>query len=258
MSRKVTTTGDIYRFLDSFAPFCSAMDFDNVGLLVGGSDVEVHTVLLSLDITAPVVREAAENHAELIISHHPVIFQPIKSMAPNDVPYLLAQNGIAAICAHTNLDMAPGGVNTCLAERLQLTDGKALKEYNGSPEGFIGSLNREYTPREFAEFVKSALDCGGLKYVDGGRKIKIVGLCSGAGADLLCNAAALGADAFVTADTKHHELLLAAHMGVTLVDAGHFNTEDVVIQPLLKKLTKQFPDVQFQKSQQMRDPANYI
>ncbi len=252
------TAGELYRFLDSFAPFDTAMEYDNVGLLVGSRDTVVHRVLLSLDITAPVVKEAAENHAELIISHHPVIFTPIRRLDERDVPYLLAQHGIAAICAHTNLDMAFGGVNTCLAARLQVTNTKALKEHNGLPEGLIGELSREYTPQEFAAFVESALSCGGLKYVDGGRSVKTVAVCGGAGADLLYDAAALGADAFVTADTKHHELLAASHLGLTLVDAGHFNTEDVVIQPLLEKLAEQFPDVSFQKSRQMRDPVQYL
>jgi putative NIF3 family GTP cyclohydrolase 1 type 2 len=94
--------------------------------------------------------------------------------------------------------------------------------------------------------------------VDGGKPIQTVGICGGAGADLLCDAAALKADAFVTADTKHHELLLAAHLGLTLVDAGHFNTEDVVIEPLLNRLANQFPNVAFQKSQQMHDPVKYL
>jgi len=254
----MTTTGDIYRFLDDFAPFRTAMEYDNVGLLVGDSDTAVHNVLMSLDITSLVVREAAENHAELIISHHPVIFNPIKSLATTDIPYLLAKSNIAAICSHTNLDMAQGGVNTCLAERLQLTDVQMLKEHNGLSEGLIGKLSREYTPQDFAAFVKSELHCGGLKYVDGGRPIQTVGLCGGAGADLLCDAAALGADAFVTADTKHHELIQAAQLGVTLVDAGHFNTEDVVILPLLNMLANQFPNVTFQKSQQMYDPVKYL
>lgn len=254
----MTTTGDIYRYLDGFAPFHTALDYDNVGLLVGSGDTPISHVLLSLDITAPVVREAVENHTELIISHHPVIFSPLKHMDTTDVPYLLAQNGIAAICAHTNLDMARGGVNSCLAERLQLTGIEPVAEHNGLAEGLVGKLSKEYTPREFSLFVKSVLHCGGLKYVDGGRLVRTVGLCSGAGADLFPEAAALGAEAYVTGDTKHHELLLAAHMGITLVDAGHFNTEDVVIQPLLERLKIQFPDVVFQKSCRMCDPAEYL
>ena len=113
---KMVTAGDIYDFLNVCAPFETAMSFDNAGFLVGERQAPVSAVLLALDITPKVVGEAARLGAELIISHHPVIFQPLRRMGPRDVPYLLAQHGIGAICAHTNLDFAPGGVNTCLAE----------------------------------------------------------------------------------------------------------------------------------------------
>jgi GTP cyclohydrolase I len=116
----MATTGDIYAFIDGFAPFQTAMSFDNPGLLVGDDNTEVTTALLSLDITPEVVREAAELGAQLIVSHHPVIFHPLKKLSKGSVPYLLAQHSITAICAHTNLDMAAGGVNDCLAERLGL------------------------------------------------------------------------------------------------------------------------------------------
>lgn len=256
----MATVGEFYDRIDAFAPFCTAMDFDNPGLLVGGRDVEVQTVLFALDITPDVVREAAEMGAQLIVSHHPVIFFPLKHIAPNTTPYLLAQYGIAAICAHTNLDMAQGGVNTCLAERLQLKNVRMLKEYehSGLPEGLMGETNKPYTPAEFAAFVKEALGCDGLKYADGGRTITTVGLCGGAGADLVLDAIAQGAQAMVTADTKHNHLLDAEDMGVTLVDAGHFFTEDVVILPLMERLQACFPEVKMIKSVRAHSPAKFL
>lgn len=257
---KTVTTGDIFDFLNVCAPFDSAMSFDNPGLLVGDRKTPVSTVLMALDITPEVVLEGAQLGAQLIISHHPVIFEPLRHMAPGDAPYLLAQNGISAICAHTNLDLAPGGVNTCLAEALGLNNVRGFKPYHisGLWEGQIGELPREYTPAEFAAYVKAALFCGGLKYVDGGKSIKTVAVCGGTGGGLLEDAVAAGADAFVTADTKHHQQLLAKQFGITLVDAGHFNTEDVVILPLKSSLQEQFPTVHFQKSTEMRDPAQYL
>jgi dinuclear metal center YbgI/SA1388 family protein len=253
-------TGDIYDYIDSFAPFHSAMDFDNPGLLVGDSQTPVKTAVLSLDITPAVVHEAAALGAELIISHHPVIFHPLKRLDTESVPYLLARSGIAAICAHTNLDMASEGVNTCLAERLALKNVRMLKEYeaSGLPEALTGETERAYSPREFAEFVKAALGCDGLRYTDGGRSITRVGLCSGGGADLVYAAAEYGCQAFVTGESKHNILLDAQNMGMTLVDAGHFYTEDVVILPLLQKLEKKFPEVRFVKSQKMASPARYL
>lgn len=198
--------------------------------------------------------------AQLIVSHHPVIFHPLRSLPPDSAPYLLAQYGVAAICAHTNLDMAQGGVNTCLAERLRLKNVRMLKEYehSGLPEGLVGETDRPYTPAAFAAFVKEVLGCDGLKYVDGGREIATVGLCGGAGADLTPDAAACGAQAMVTADTKHNQLLDAADMGITLVDAGHFFTEDVAVLPLLERLKSSFPEVKMAKSIRAHSPAKFL
>ena len=254
------TAGDIHSYIDSFAPFRTAMDFDNPGLLVGDWKTPVTSVLLALDITEAVVKEAENAGCQLIVSHHPVIFHPIKSLGSNDVPYLLAKAGIAAICAHTNLDLAEGGVNSCLAEKLELKQLKPLKEYEntGLAEGLIGSLDQDLPPKEFAAFVMKKLGCGGLKYTSGRGRVKTVALCGGAGAYLLYDAASAGADAFVTADTKHHELLAADGLGLTLVDAGHFCTEDVVIEPLAEKLRRNFPEVNFQKSVVFTDPAKYL
>lgn len=256
----MATVGQFYDFIDAFAPFHTAMGFDNPGLLVGARDTEVRSVLFALDITPQVVREAAEMGAQLIVSHHPVIFHPLKSLSPDSAPYLLAQYGIAAICAHTNLDMAQGGVNTCLAERLQLKNVRMLKEYehSGLPEGLVGETGHPYTPEEFAAFVKDVLGCDGLKYVNGGKTITTVGLCGGAGADLTPDAAEQGAQAMVTADTKHNQLLDAEDMGITLVDAGHFFTEDVVIVPLMERLQNRFPEVKMAKSVRAHSPARFL
>lgn len=254
------TVGDIFQYIDSFAPFSSAMDFDNPGLLVGDKDTPVKKVLVSLDITPEVVGEAAQKGEQLIVSHHPVIFHPLRSLRPGTAPYLLAENGIAAVCAHTNLDMVPGGVNTCLAERLDLNNIRSLKEYVPSdlPEALYGETGREYSPEEFARFVKQVLGCDGVRFVDGGRKITKVGLCSGGGADLVYAAAETGCQGFVTGESKHNILLDAEHLGVTFVDAGHFYTEDVAMLPLLERLKKQFPEVEFQKSERMHSPAKFL
>ncbi|NLJ31639.1 MAG: Nif3-like dinuclear metal center hexameric protein [Clostridiales bacterium] len=256
----MVTVGEIYQQIDAFAPFHTAMSFDNPGLLVGSPDSPVQTVLLSLDITPPVVQEAMELGAQLIVSHHPVIFHPLKQLSAKSAPYLLASYGISAVCAHTNLDMAQGGVNSCLAERLQLSQVAMLKEYenSGLPEALCGSLVRPYSPREFAQFVKTVLHCDGLRFTDGGQAVTRVGLCSGGGADLVYAAAQAGCQAFVTGESKHSILLDAEAMGITMVDAGHFYTEDVVILPLLNRLALQFPELRFLKSQRMHSPAKYL
>ncbi|WP_243112687.1 MULTISPECIES: Nif3-like dinuclear metal center hexameric protein [Acutalibacteraceae] len=256
----MTTTGDIFQFIDGFAPFRTAMGFDNPGLLVGDEGMNVTKSILSLDITPEVVREASELGAQLIVSHHPVIFHPLKRLDTASVPYLLASRSIAAICAHTNLDMAPGGVNDCLAGRLRLKNVRMLCENSdsGLPEALCGETDREYSPREFAQFVKNALGCEGLCYVDGGRRVNSAGLCGGGGADYLYDAAQAGCQAFVTGECKHNILLDAESLGVTLVAAGHFETEDPVIPALMQKLAERFQDVSFVRSRAAHGPVHYL
>ena len=165
----MVTVGDIYNYIDTFAPFHTAMGFDNVGLLVGGKHCPVTSVMVSMDITPKVISEAVSQKAELIISHHPVIFQPLKRLSPTDVPYLLVQNGLCAIAAHTNYDLACGGVNACLAERLQLKQISMLEEYehSGLAASLIGQLETAMKPSEFAAYVKTQLECKGLKFTVG-------------------------------------------------------------------------------------------
>lgn len=247
---------DILGFLEALAPTSAAMDFDNVGLLVGSPEAEISRVLLSLDITSEVVEEAAENGCELIVSHHPVIFSPIRSLKAQSVPYLLAQSGIAAVCMHTNLDLSEEfGVNTCLAEAI------GLKNVIRSQLGeclFIGELEKAADPRAFAESVKSALFCEGLRYTDVNDSIATVAVASGAGGSDIFAAAAEGADALVTGEIKHHEINAANELGVCVVDAGHFKSEDIVILPLKSRLEAEFPDITFTKSQTYGDKMKYI
>ncbi len=361
----MTTAGDIYRYIDAFAPFSSAMDFDNPGLLVGGPQTPVTAAVVALDITPEVVEEAAGLGAELIISHHPVIFHPLKRLEAESAPYLLASRGIAAICAHTNYDMAPGGVNDCLAAALGLRSVRPLalykqtpwyqvtvfapKDYGDAvrqamasagagrlgaydgfsftaegigrftpdsaaqpflgasgkeavvaeeriealcapaslqavlsamrqahpyeepafsvtrnhavhtdfPEALIGELETPLSPRAFAGHVKRALGCEGVSAAYGGEEVRSVALCGGAGGDSL-SAALKRADAYVTGEVRHHEWLLAAQMGKTLVCAGHFKTEDVAMEPLRRRLSERFPEVRFVKSASCADPVHFI
>lgn len=253
------TTGVLYDFIDTFAPFNSAMSFDNPGLLVGERNTSVQTILFSLDILPEVVEEANTIGAQLIISHHPVIFNPLKQLKKSSAPYLLAQYGIDAICAHTNLDMAAGGVNTVLARRLGLANVRTLSEYApGLPEALMGELAAPIAPLPFARQVKQQLGCDGLRYTDGKRAIKTVGLCSGGGAELLYNAVDKGCEGFVTGESKHNLLLDAEQSRLTLVDAGHFATEDIVIEPLIQKVKAEFPSLSCIKSKAMHSPAHYI
>lgn len=251
----MTTVRDILEFTETFAPLDSAADFDNCGVLIGSKDKNITKVLLALDITKDVVKEAKDMGAELIISHHPVIFHPIKSLCENSVPYLLAQAGITALCLHTNLDIADTyGVNVCLANALELTDCKLYKE----DFLLLGKLSQTMNVKEFASFTKDVLNADAVLYTESDRPLRTVAMCSGAGADFFKLAKDMGADVLLTGEARHHEYIEAAEGNVPLVTAGHFATEDVVINPLKAKLSELFADVEFYKSETCKNPYKAI
>ena len=198
------TVQEILRELKAFAPTELACNWDNVGLLVDAGR-PVSRVLTALDITADVVREAAAQSCELIVSHHPVIFDPLKRIAADDVPALLLQNGISAICMHTNLDAAPGGVNDTLADTLGMAREGRREFADGC--GRIGTVPAT-TATELARFCAATLHSG-VKYVDSPRPVTCLAEVSGAGGSYLQQAIDEGADCLVTGEAAHHIALLA-------------------------------------------------
>lgn len=244
----MATVREIYQYLDGLAPFSLQMEFDNAGFLVGRGERAVSKILVSLDITEEVAEEAAELGAELIVSHHPVIFRPAKSVTDGDpdgrVLLALAEHRIAAICAHTNLDAVAGGVNDALAQKLGLVQIEQLHQDgvdgSGRPYGIgrVGSTTGGpmYAPA-FAAFVKEALGANGVRYVD---------------------ALALGCDTFVTADVKYNGFLDAKALGVNLIDAGHYPTEQVVCPVLAKWLAAGFPQVEILSTSRHKEAFLYL
>lgn len=242
----MTCVREFYEFLDSLAPFASAEDYDNVGMLVGSFDAPVHTCAVTLDITEDTVYYAQERQANLLISHHPVIFHPIKNVCEGSVVYRLARSGMNAICAHTNLDLAWGGTNDVLCTMLDLSGTDTLTpEQSEKFCGRIGTLPYPMEPEEFAWHVSNKLGGVIVRYSNGGKPIKTVGVCSGHGASFAWEAFRCGADAFVTSEVKHDEMLDARRLGLTLLDAGHMETEDPVVDTLLACMKHQFPTVEF-------------
>ena len=245
---------DIIAFVETFAPLDSAMEFDNVGLLVGNENAEVKKSVVALDITDEVIDEAVQSGAELIISHHPVIFEPLKRVDTDSVVYKLIKNNLSALCLHTNLDLSPVfGVNTCLAE--------AVGVKGGFVEGeclYVGELDEALSNRDFAAKVKKALGCCGVRYTLGGKTVKRAAICSGSGGDMAPLAASLGADVLLTGEIKHNQIISANHCGIAVIDAGHFRTENVVIAPLCEKLGREFSDVEFIRSTSCTDGVEYI
>lgn len=265
----MATVREIYQYLDGLAPFSLQMDFDNAGFLVGRGDRTVDKVLVSLDITEEVVAEAAQLGCQLIVSHHPVIFFPAKSVtdATPDGRILLSlvEHNIAAVCAHTNLDAVCGGVNDALARKLGLTNIEQLKQdgvdSSGRPYG-IGRVGNTagvpmYAPA-FAAFVKETLGANGVRFVDARRPVRRVAVGGGACADMLKDALALGCDTFVTADVKYNGFLDAKALGVNLIDAGHYPTEQVVVPVLAKWLTDGFHKVEVLTTQTHKEVFSYL
>lgn len=249
------TVKDILDYTESFAPLATAADFDNSGLLVGSSKQEVTKALVALDITSEVVEEAKEKGAQLIISHHPVIFHPLKMLPTDSAPYMLAQAGITALCLHTNLDItSDDGVNACLAKALGLSDIRVFSEEFVC----LGELPEALTTDNFAQLVKDSLSADCVTYTKSDKTIKTVGMCSGAGGDMYHSAVALGADVFLTGEAKHHEYLEAKATGVPMVVAGHFFTEDIAMAPLAKKLAGKFPEAEFILSSSCKNPYSCI
>lgn len=256
------TVREIESALYRLAPREGAMDWDNVGQLLGDPAAEVTRVLVALDITEDVAAEAVRQHCQLIVSHHPVMnckWLPVQSVRA-DTPqgHLLMQilqNNMAAICMHTNLDVAPGGVNDALAAALGLEDPGPL----GDPEGLcrMGTLAKEMPLHQFAQHVCRCLGANGVRYADAGRPVRRVAVGGGACGDYESYAIAAGCDTFVTSDLTYHTFLDAPGKGINLLDAGHFPTEDPVCARLVAYLQEQFPQLTVMKSTSHREVIQY-
>lgn len=244
----MSTVTHIYDAIDRLAPFWLTMDFDNTGILVGDRNREIACALLALDCTPAVVEQARQLGAQLIVTHHPVIFHPLKRVNEDAVVYQLIRSDIAVISAHTNLDIAQGGVNDALVNAIGLRDCRGLEllnEQTGAWLGRIGTLPEPLSPEAFAAHIKACLNAASVKFSAAPRVIRTVALCSGSGADCLDAAISAGADALLTSEVKQHEYLAATAAGISIFDAGHFDTEDIVIEPLRDYLAKEIPDVHF-------------
>lgn len=232
---------DILDFLTSLAPVDFKEDYDNVGLLVGDENTEVTGVLVSLDCFSEVIDRAEDLGANLIVTHHPVIFDPVRSVTADSIVFKLIDRGISVISMHTNLDKCEGGVNDVLCDTLGLYDVHTVNTADGFPLR-IGELDEAEDPYTFARHVKEALG-GTVRFVAGTNDIVKVAVCSGAGGEFLFDAASFGVDAFVTSDVKHHIFIAAGEKNISLYDAGHFNTEDVIVSSLSRDISGAFPEI---------------
>ncbi len=263
----MTTVQNIFDMLQEKAPFELQLGFDNAGFLVGHHDAPVERVLVALDITEQVAAEAKALGCQLIVSHHPVIWGGAKTITDQTVMgrklLALVENNLAAICAHTNLDAVADGVNDALARRLGLSDIGQLKQDGVDGQGRsygIGRVGvvREQSLQNFALFVKQKLGANGVRLVDGGKPVHKVAVGGGACADMMIDAMDHGCDTFVTSDVKYDGFLDAKAVGMNLIDAGHYPTENVVCPVLRDWLRAAFPELSVSISEVHHEVFTYL
>ena len=255
----MTTVNDVLEYMWELAPEAGKEPWDNVGHLVGRGGSPVSRIITALDITPEVIREAAELGAELIVAHHPLIWDTHKHVTDRvfqqDKVLTLAENRIAAICMHTNLDEAPDGVDDTLVETLGLTASDHLAE---GRIGHICILPEEMALQDFLALVKSRLGANGLRYCDAGKRVKKVATGCGSCGEYLMDAVRAGCDTFVTGDVKYNVFLDALGCGVNLIDAGHFPTENPIVRKLADKLAARFPEITVTVSGAISQPDLYF
>ncbi len=236
MADKITVR-NIVDFMNTYCPFNTKCEWDNCGLLVGDASQEVKKIGFALDITNEAAAYAAENGIDLIISHHPVIFNPLRSVTKGNAVYTMISNRISAICVHTCLDKALGGVNDALAEKLEF---KAYPLTDSGDESMVRVAEIDETNGEMlAEYISRKLDAG-VRLADSGKAIRKVAMCGGSGCDFIQKAIEAGCDAYITGDASHHNFLDALASGIALITAGHFETENPVMSKLMEEIGKNF------------------
>ncbi len=255
------TVGEITRVIESRAPLGLQEDFDNAGLQVGNPDAAATGVLLCTDVTMAVLDEAVERGFNLVVSHHPLIFHPLKRLTGASLTERLVErallSGINVYSAHTNMDNAPGGVSFHMAQRLGLTEVDFLDGHSNplSPGGVAGSGvigNVEPQPAmQIIERAKRVFDVGAVRYSgDVATVVKRVALCGGAGGFLLNKAVERGADLYLSADMRYHDFL-EHNNSIVVVDIGHYESEHYTKEIFFAIIREKFPTfaVDFAKSE---------
>lgn len=262
----MTTVKDIVLWLETVAPQEKKERWDNVGLLCGREGKPVHTVLVALDPFEDVAREAVDLQADLILTHHPLIFHPLYSLTDDTAIgrtiFTLIQQDIAALCAHTNLDIAPEGVGHQLAKALGLENITVIDPMETDSQGKVWGLLRRGTVAQqsleaFLPKVKEALHAPALRWADGGKSVQNVAVGGGACAEEWPAVLRAGCDTFVTSDCKYNDFWDARDAGLNIIDAGHFYTENPVCGYLRDSLQAAFPDLQVVISRIHRDCVKF-
>jgi len=240
--------------METIAPLSLSESWDNPGLLIEPETSQIESVLVAMDCTMEVVQEAIERKVDLVLTHHPLFFRPVKqiyhSRPDTAAAYKLIRHGIGLYAAHTNLDSVCGGVNDALCERLGVGDVRALlapdeplSEQTQSL-GRIGTLAEPMELKAFAAHCRDALHAAVRYCGRDDQVIRRVAVLGGAGGDFIVQAKQAGADVLVTGEVKHNQALDARFIGIGVVEAGHYETERPVLEDLISSLQRELNGLQ--------------
>lgn len=247
---------DISKYIDSVAPYSTKCSWDNCGILIGDKSAPVNRIGVCLDLTSQTLAQAEENKVDLLITHHPVIFSPKKNFLANDLVFKAATHGINIISAHTCFDCAKGGVNDYLCMLFDIENPTPVESDECVvPMARIGDV-KTTTALQLAQKVSNKLDTT-VCLIDGEKPINKVAVCGGAGMSFFNDILRENADAYITGEIKHHEMLEAKENGITVISAGHYETEYITMNALVKMIAAQFPTLDVKLINQ-DNPVIYI
>ncbi len=259
----MTKIKDISNRLEEFAPLHLQEDYDNAGLVIGDPEDDLKGILFCLDSTEAVIDEAIEKNCNLIVAHHPIIFNGLKQIHTNHYVEKTIRkaikNDISIYASHTNLDNVQQGVNNKISEKLELANREILKPKNDDSigSGMIGELSNALSEEEFLQYVKEKMNLRVIRHSPLlGKKIKNIAICGGAGSFLIKDAIAKKMDVFITGDIKYHEFF-EANSEIVLFDIGHYESERYTIEIFHKVLSGKFPNIALHFSRVNTNPINY-
>lgn len=256
---------EIIEVMETLAPTFLKEDFDNVGLMVGDREKEVKKVLLALDCTLKVVQEAIDNNVDLIITHHPLIFRRPNNITTDTLQgkkiIELIKNDISLYSSHTNLDSAKKGLNDSIPGLLGYDTSEILEANKRDSEAGLGrvvTLEKATTLEDIINKVKCTFNINNLRVVKGKDEVNKIAIINGSGQDFIGRAISKGADCIITGDTTYHFASDYKEMGINIIDAGHFASEQVVFFDVMKNIINKFNDVEFILSKVEEDPYTFL
>ncbi|MBN7772410.1 Nif3-like dinuclear metal center hexameric protein [Clostridium aminobutyricum] len=252
--------------IEKIAPIHLAESWDNCGIQIDLGKIKIEKILITLEITTDVIREAKEVGADFILTHHPLIFAPLKSINHNNITgkfiVSLIQSGISVISAHTNFDKADDGNNDYLASLMNLENIKCFDEGEDKYIGVYGDLKKECTLLDVCKILEKGLLLSSNEIRAVGpmdKKLSTIGVCTGAGADMLEIAILKNCDLLITGDVKYHDAMKAKELGICVIDAGHYGTEKIFVENMSEQLRKIFhEEVEIIESKVNVNPFDFL